>query len=120
MLLLPLFLVQVMYPLRHFLLCFYWLKLCSYLLMMNGRNDYLMKISISSGILAISLALACMKLGLGSLSIAWSFCIAAIFRNLVTYIVALKLCGVNTAIYLDPVSVFKSLKMIKSKQFSGL
>jgi len=88
---------------------------CSYALVMDGRNRQLMNISLVTGGAAIFMAVLCVSLGLGSISIAWAFALGTIARNILVYLAAKKICGIDTSIYYNYKSFLKNYRLIFSK-----
>ncbi len=88
---------------------------CSYTLVMEGKNAELMKISLFTGVLAILSALTCIYWQQDVLIIVWIFSITTILRNIFVYTASLKICSINTAIYVNPLLFIKSLKVLISK-----
>jgi len=91
----------------------------AYLLIMEGKNNILMKISLSTGFLAIISALISVSAGGDSLAIAWAFSLSSMLRNLLTYIAALKLCAINTAIYINPLVFSRNIKQMLAEKPHG-
>lgn len=89
---------------------------CAHTLVMEGHNKALMTISLSTGGLAVLSALLCLSLGGSSITVAWAFTLSAILRNLLTYIAVRKLCGINTAIYINPIQLLGHLKLMTEKK----
>lgn len=91
---------------------------CSSILVMEGLNKQLMKVSLLTGAFSVITSIILLSLGFSSISIAWAFTLGMIVRNLIVYGLANRLCNINTAIYLNPLRFISAYRIVSMKNIN--